>query len=130
MLGTVSFRNQKATACRLVSVLAAGFYMLWSLQQDNFIWFRMPCSTGYSVPSFILKCYIKLGVLRRRLQHSPMLIKFRGLTKKEAPFIRVQGNPQENIIILTIVIVNETPYFRNLYQRAVGSHLALSDFQV
>lgn len=65
-----------------------------------------------------------------RLQHSPMLIKFRGLTKKEAPFIRVQGNPQENIVILTIVIVNEMPYFGNLYQRVVGSHLALSDFQV
>lgn len=64
-----------------------------------------------------------------------MLIKFRGLGKKkekrkEAPFIRVQGNPQENIIILTIVIFSEILSFGNLYQRVGGSHLALSDFQV
>lgn len=69
MLGVeFSFRNQKAAACRLVSVLAAGFYMLWSLYQDNFFWLRMLCSSGYSALPFILRCYIKLSFLKNEVQ--------------------------------------------------------------
>lgn len=128
MLGAESLRNQKAMACRLVSVLAAGFYMLWSLQQDNFIWFRMPCSPGYSVPSFILKCYIKLSVLKNEASTFTYTNKIQRFNQKRGTFYR--GNPQEIIMILTIVIFSEIPYFRNLSRRVIGSHLALSDFQV